>query len=63
MHIYMVKCIGGISGLAHAKTARVGNALGMLGVSSGLAATLGAVSWESNVPIQMGKNFSNFDKF
>jgi len=46
-------CIGGIAGLAHQKTAPVGNAMGMMGVSIGLLSTLGAVSWPTNVPIQI----------
>jgi NAD(P) transhydrogenase len=36
-------CIGGIAGLSSQTTARVGNILGMSGVSFGLAATLGSI--------------------
>ena len=36
-------CIGAIACLANQKTARVGNALGLMGVSGGIAATLGLV--------------------
>jgi H+-translocating NAD(P) transhydrogenase len=36
-------CIGGIWGLSSQKTARLGNALGMLGVSGGVVATIGAL--------------------
>jgi len=36
-------CIGGIWGLSSQKTARLGNALGMVGVSSGIIATVGAL--------------------
>ncbi|XP_023224456.1 NAD(P) transhydrogenase, mitochondrial-like [Centruroides sculpturatus] len=34
-------CVGALAGLASQKTSRLGNALGMVGVSGGLAATLG----------------------
>lgn len=34
-------CVGALSGLSSQKTSRLGNTLGMIGVSSGLAATLG----------------------
>lgn len=37
-------CIGSIACLAQQSTARLGNALGLVGVGTGLAATLGAVS-------------------
>ena len=37
-------CIGAIGCLSHQSTARIGNALGLVGVSGGIAATLGAVS-------------------
>ena len=36
-------CIGAIGGLSSQKTARAGNALGVIGVSLGIAATLGAL--------------------
>lgn len=36
-------CIGAIACLSQQSTARVGNALGMMGVSTGIAATLGVV--------------------
>lgn len=36
-------CIGAIACLSQQTTARVGNALGMMGVSTGIAATLGIV--------------------
>ncbi|XP_043533343.1 NAD(P) transhydrogenase, mitochondrial-like [Chiloscyllium plagiosum] len=36
-------CVGALAGLSAQKTARLGNALGMIGVAGGLAATLGAV--------------------
>ncbi len=34
-------CIGALGGLSAQPTARLGNALGIIGVSSGIAATLG----------------------
>lgn len=34
-------CVGALGGLSSQPTARLGNALGMIGVSTGLAATLG----------------------
>ncbi|CAM9384153.1 unnamed protein product [Heterosigma akashiwo] len=37
-------CVGGIGGLSSQKTARMGNVLGMSGVSFGLAATLGMMA-------------------
>ena len=46
-------CVGGLAGLAHQKTAPVGNAMGMMGVTTGLLSTLGAVSWPSGVPVQI----------
>eukprot|EP00793_Prasinoderma_coloniale_P001404 PRCOL_00005179-RA len=38
-----VSCVGAIGGLASQDTARLGNALGTIGVATGLAASLGAV--------------------
>lgn len=46
-------CIGGIAGLSTQKTARIGSALGMVGVSTGLAATLGAVGASPALLAQM----------
>ncbi|EFN59205.1 hypothetical protein CHLNCDRAFT_138139 [Chlorella variabilis] len=43
-------CIAAIACLSNQKTARLGNALGLLGVGTGLAATLGAVSTTSGDP-------------
>ena len=37
-------CIGAIACLSNQSTARVGNALGLMGVSGGIAATLGLVN-------------------
>ncbi|XP_055377553.1 NAD(P) transhydrogenase, mitochondrial-like [Condylostylus longicornis] len=46
-------CVGALAGLSSQKTARVGNALGMIGVSGGLAATLGFMSPSTEVLMQM----------
>ncbi|KAG5647228.1 hypothetical protein DXG03_000763 [Asterophora parasitica] len=45
-------CIGSLSGLASQTTARQGNALGILGVSSGILASLGAVGFPAPVIAQ-----------
>ena len=44
-------CIGAIACLSQQSTARVGNALGMIGVSSGLVATCGAMASTTPLPI------------
>ncbi|KAM3550196.1 hypothetical protein ARSEF4850_008462 [Beauveria asiatica] len=49
-----VLCIGSISGLASQATARMGNMLGMLGVSSGVLASLLAVGFSPEVLSQFG---------
>merc|ERR1739838_874285 len=36
-------CVGALAGLSGQKTARLGNALGMIGVSSGVVTTIGAL--------------------
>jgi len=46
-------CIGGIAGLSKQSTARVGNALGMVGVGTGVMATIGAIPWDAGVPMQI----------
>ncbi|ETO15300.1 hypothetical protein RFI_04497 [Reticulomyxa filosa] len=48
-------CIGGIAGLSKQSTARVGNALGMLGVGTGLCATVGSLPLTASysLPISM----------
>ncbi len=46
-------CIGSIACLAQQKTARLGNALGMMGVTSGVAATLVAVPTPLPLLVQM----------
>jgi NAD(P) transhydrogenase len=43
-------CIAAIACLSHQKTARLGNSLGLIGVGTGLAATLGAVAQSSGDP-------------
>ncbi|CAL1704605.1 unnamed protein product [Somion occarium] len=45
-------CIGSLSGLASQATARQGNILGILGVSSGILASLGAVGFSPEVLAQ-----------
>ncbi|XP_040574888.1 LOW QUALITY PROTEIN: NAD(P) transhydrogenase, mitochondrial [Lepeophtheirus salmonis] len=49
-------CVGGLAGLSTQKTARLGNILGIIGVSGGVAATLGTLLPSLNVPLltQMG---------
>ncbi|KAG9242005.1 NAD(P) transhydrogenase, alpha chain [Calycina marina] len=47
-------CIGSLSGLASQATARQGNILGILGVSSGILASLGAVGFAPAVLAQFG---------
>merc|ERR1712212_78375 len=46
-------CIGALGGLSAQPTARLGNALGMIGVSSGVAATLGLLQPDPEVLTQM----------
>merc|ERR1711994_291925 len=47
-------CIGALGGLSSQPTARLGNALGMIGVSGGVAATLGQLMPSHPVLAQMG---------
>ncbi|CAG0906128.1 unnamed protein product [Cyprideis torosa] len=47
-------CVGALGGLSSQRTSRLGNALGMIGVSGGVAATLGAMNPPLDVMIQMG---------
>ena len=42
-------CIGSIGCLSHQTTARTGNALGLIGVSTGIAATLGGMAGDAAV--------------
>merc|ERR1712061_105277 len=46
-------CVGALGGLAAQPTARLGNALGMMGVSGGIAATLGLLQPTPEVLAQM----------
>merc|ERR1712112_67401 len=46
-------CIGALGGLSAQPTARLGNALGIIGVSSGIAATLGLLQPNPEVLAQM----------
>ncbi len=47
-------CVGALAGLSTQPTARLGNALGMIGVSGGVAATLGTLLPSTPVLTQMG---------
>jgi NAD(P) transhydrogenase len=49
-----VLCIGSLSGLASQATARIGNMLGMLGVSTGVLASLFATGFSPEVLTQFG---------
>eukprot|EP00918_Siedleckia_nematoides_P064099 GHVU01139424.1.p1 GENE.GHVU01139424.1~~GHVU01139424.1.p1 ORF type:complete len:990 (-),score=156.81 GHVU01139424.1:1277-4246(-) len=49
-----LSCVGALTGLSSQKTARLGNALGMIGVSSGLVATLGILKPGPELLTQMG---------
>ncbi|NWR36418.1 NNTM protein, partial [Tachuris rubrigastra] len=46
-------CVGALAGLSTQGTARLGNALGMIGVSGGLAATLGSLNPSPELLAQM----------
>jgi NAD(P) transhydrogenase len=46
-------CVGALSGLSSQSTSRIGNALGMIGVSSGVAATLGIIKPSPELFTQM----------
>jgi NAD(P) transhydrogenase len=45
-------CVGGISGLSNQKTARVGNALGIVGVLGGVVTALASLNLPTPVFIQ-----------
>eukprot|EP01104_Vermistella_antarctica_P004234 TRINITY_DN14728_c0_g1_i2.p1 TRINITY_DN14728_c0_g1~~TRINITY_DN14728_c0_g1_i2.p1 ORF type:complete len:1136 (+),score=210.52 TRINITY_DN14728_c0_g1_i2:38-3409(+) len=47
-------CIGGIGALSTQKTARLGNALGVIGVTSGIAATIGGLGLTTDQLVQVG---------
>lgn len=38
-------CIGGIAGLASQKTARIGNSLGLIGITGGMTTTLAMMNF------------------
>ena len=46
-------CVGALAGLSTQPTSRLGNALGMIGVSGGIAATVGALGPSTPVLAQM----------
>jgi len=46
-------CVGALGGLSNQKTARSGNALGIIGVSGGIAATLGQIAPSTDLLTQM----------
>lgn len=46
-------CVGALAGLSSQRTSRLGNALGMVGVSSGIAATLGAMDLTPELATQV----------
>lgn len=47
-------CVGALAGLSSQKTSRLGNALGMIGVTGGLAATLGLMNLTPELLTQIG---------
>lgn len=47
-------CVGALGGLSSQKTARLGNTLGIMGVTGGIAATLGILAPTTEVLCQMG---------
>jgi len=54
-------CIGGIAGLAQQKTARVGNAYGMIGVSCGVGGCLAATNFSPAMwPVIVGLGGAGF---
>lgn len=46
-------CVGALAGLSSQKTSRLGNALGIIGVTGGIAATLGQIAPSTEVLMQM----------
>lgn len=46
-------CVGALAGLSAQGTSRLGNALGMMGVAGGIAATLGALKPSPELLSQM----------
>lgn len=47
-------CVGALAGLSAQQTSRLGNALGMIGVSGGMATTLGLLHPNLDTLAQMG---------
>lgn len=47
-------CVGALAGLSNQKTCRLGNTLGIIGVSGGIAATIGQLVPSNPVLMQMG---------
>uniref|UniRef100_A0A0N5ALZ8 NAD(P) transhydrogenase, mitochondrial n=1 Tax=Syphacia muris TaxID=451379 RepID=A0A0N5ALZ8_9BILA len=47
-------CVGALAGLSSQHSSRLGNSLGMIGVASGVAATLGKLSPDPSTLLQMG---------
>ncbi len=47
-------CVGALAGLSKQSTSRLGNALGMIGVVGGVAATFGALKPSPELMAQMG---------
>lgn len=47
-------CVGALAGLSSQQTSRLGNALGIIGVTGGIAATLGQMAPSMDVLMQMG---------
>jgi len=47
-------CVGALTGLSSQTTSRIGNILGMIGVTSGIAATLGFIKPSNELLVQMG---------
>lgn len=46
-------CVGALAGLSSQKTCRLGNALGMIGVSGGIVSTIGLLNPSTEVLVQM----------
>lgn len=51
-------CVGALAGLANQKTARLGNSLGMIGVTGGVASTIGLLQPTIPQLTQMGTAIS-----
>ena len=51
-------CVGALGGLSKQTTARTGNALGIIGVSGGIAATIGSIAPSTDLLVQMAAAMS-----